>query len=163
MQTETLRLGDERDQLDRRLDDIAAQIAAADDPEALQQLGSRVETQLSGVDYLVAEHGPDATVRLRGLSAGEYGRVEDRLARMRDEASGDRLPGAKRNIFAAGGLVSAPFLTASDSEFDARVEAVTQQPVGVAMWLEGRVNDLTTVEGNGYRSLSERIAANMEG
>jgi hypothetical protein len=162
LQAETLRLGDERDRLDSRLDELADQIVNADEPAALRQVASQVETRLSGLAYLVDEYGADATVTVRGLTAGEYARVEDRLAAMRAEASADSVPGAQTNLFAAAGLVDAPFADDCD-DLDAALAVVADQPVGVAKWLYAQVDDRTGVEGNGYEPLSERLADRLEG
>lgn len=160
MNERTLALADERDRLDERLDELADKIVAADDPTTLQQVASQVETRLSGVAYLCSQYDPEAaSVTVRGLTAGEYARVEDRLAAMRDEADGDRIPGSETNVFAAAGLVAAPFIDDRDPDLDTALQAVAGQPIGVAKWLESRVNEETTVEGNGYARLSERIAA----
>lgn len=157
--TETLRLGDERDRLDGRLDDLADTIADADNPAAMQQVAAQVETRLSGVAYLIDAHGADATVTVEGLTAGAYARVEDKLAAMRAQAPGDSVPGSQTTVFAAAGLVDAPFCDDADPGLDATIETVADQPVGVAKWLEARVNDLTTVSAEDFRPLSERIAA----
>lgn len=160
--SETYTLGDERDRLDARLDDLADTIADADDPAAMQQVGAQVETRLSGVAYLIDAHGADATVTVEGLTAGAYARVEDKLAAIRAQADGDSLPGTQTTVFAAAGLIEAPFLEGEDPALDPAMAAIREQPIGVAKWLEARVNDLTTVEGNGYEPLSARIAARSE-
>jgi hypothetical protein len=154
---ETLTLSEEHQRLDNRLEDLADKIVQADDPAALRSVGAQVETRLSGVAYLAGEHGPDATVTIRGLTAGDYAEVEDRLAQMRAEAGQEELPGASTNLFAAGGLVTAPFIE-DNPPLEDRLAAVADQPVGVAKWLESRVNELTTVEGNGFKRLDRRIA-----
>lgn len=162
---EVVTLSEEKQRLDDRLEELADKIVQADDPTALRSVGAQVETRLSGVAYLVAQHGADGVVTVRGLTAGDYAEVEDRLAQMRTEAGQEDLPGASTNVFAAGGLVDAPFLPAADNDLSLadRVRIIADQPVGVAKWLESRVNDLTTVEGNGYVGLDRRIAAKQEG
>jgi len=155
---ETLTLSEERQRLDTRLEDLADKIVQADDPATLRSVGAQIETRLSGVVYLADKHGADTTVTVRGLTAGDYAEVEDRLAQMRAEAGQEELPGASTNLFAAGGLVDAPFIGEDNPPLEDRLAAVADQPVGVAKWLESRVNDCTTVEGNGFRRLDKRIA-----
>jgi len=157
---ETLTLSEERQRLDTRLEELADKIVQADDPAALRSVGAQIETRLSGVVYLADKHGADTTVVVRGLTAGDYAEVEDRLAQMREEAGQEELPGASTNLFAAGGLVDAPFIDGDGDNppLEDRLAAVADQPVGVAKWLESRVNDCTTVEGNDFRRLDKRIA-----
>lgn len=157
--TDTLRLGAVYDRLDDRLDELARSLADADDPAALRQVASGVDTQLGAVGWLIDRHGDDATVTVRGLTAGEHAHVEDRLAAMRDAADGDTIPGARTNVYAAAGLVDAPFLDAHDPDLDAALATITDLPVGVAKWLEAEVNDRTTVEGNEHVGLATRLAA----
>lgn len=159
MRERTVVLADARDRLDARLDELADKIVAADDPSALQSVASQVETRLSGVAYLCGEYDPEASVTVRGLTAGDYARVEDRLARMREEAPGDRLPGASTNVFAAAGLVAAPFVDERDPDLDDALPVVANQPVGVAKWLEHLVNEETTVGDEDFRGLGARLSA----
>lgn len=167
---ETRRLGDERDRLDEALDTLAEQLADADagtgSTQALRQQANELESQLSGVAYLCDEYEPDATVTVRGLAAGPYGQMEDRIAAMRESAQGSQTPGAARNVFAAATLVKAPFLdaedvadaTTDDDALNVKLDAVASQPVGVAKWLEAIGNDLTTVTEGNWKPLSERLA-----
>lgn len=170
---ETRQLTAERDRLDSALDELAETIAEAEAPDAFHQEAQEVEARLRGVEYLIETHGEDGTVTLRGLSSGSYGRVEDRVQEMREQRNARQLPGARRNVFAAIGLVDAPFFDfappqdltkfnheefSSESEWtDAKLEAVANQPIGVAKYIEGVVNDLTTVDEGNSKSLRQRL------
>lgn len=158
---ETIRLGDALDELDDQLDQLAASLQTAEDGTAsaavLQRSANEIDTQGADLSGLVDEYGEDAEVTVRGLDAGEYARVEDRVAAMRagtDEPGG--LPGSSRNVWAAAGLVDAPFLD-DDAGFDAKIQTVAAQDPGVAKWLEARVNDLTSVSEGNWTPLRERL------
>lgn len=157
----TLRLGDERDRLDGQLDDYAAQLQAADTADAIQRLAAECEQRLAGVSHLCDEFGADAVVTIRGLTAGEFAKVEDRVAEKRERSSQEQLPGFHRNVYVASGLVAAPFVD-TDAGFNARLEAVAGQPVGVVKWLQERIDDATSVTGDDFRSLGARLAATGE-
>lgn len=167
MTEETRRLGDERDRLDAELDDLADRLVDAEQgtqsAQMLQRTANDVETRLAGVAHLIERHGADATVTVRGLDAGAYARVQDRAEALRSQRDqpGD-VPGARANIFAAMGLVEAPFLDAEDlaemDPLDATLSAVSNQPLGVAKYLESVANDLTTVSEGNFKSLRERLA-----
>lgn len=159
LQQETLRLGDERERLDAKLDELVDQAAGADDATAVQTVATRVQTRAAAVDWLVEEYGPDATVTVRGLDAGEYANAEDDVAGMRQQASQDSVPGAKRNVFAAHALVDAPFLEKRDPPFEEAIETLADQPPGVVKWVHNRADSLTTVSGEDFRTFSERLAA----
>lgn len=163
--TDTRRLGDERDRLDDELDDLADRLVDAEQgtqsAQMLQATANETETRLAGVAHLIDRHGADATVTVQGLDAGAYARVQDRAEALRSQRDrpGD-IPGARANIFAAQGLVDAPFLD-EDSDMDpldAKLAAVSSQPLGVAKYLESVANDLTTVSEGNFRSLRERLA-----
>lgn len=165
MEQETRVLGDERDRLDAALDDMVDQLDAADSDtaaQAIRQQAQEIDARGRGVAYLIDEHGADAEVTVRGLAAGDYAEVEDRVAALRDQQGTDSaLPGAHRNIFAAAGLVDAPFLPedADTNSLDVRLDAVADQPTGVAKYLEAIVNDLTTVDEGNWKPLRERLVA----
>ncbi len=170
---ETYDLVEERDRIDERLDELAEVLRDADSGSASAQVlkkeANETEARLSGVAWLIDEYGEDATVTVKGLGSGSYAKSEDRLSAVRaerDEPGG--IPGSKRNVFAAAGLVDAPFLDldedASESQqFKQKLAAVSsdERPVGVSMWLEHVVNEETTIEGN-WTPLSERLAASSE-
>lgn len=158
---ETIRLGDALDDLDEQLDQLAAQLSDVEDDTAsaavLQRAANEIDTQGTDLSGLVEEYGADAEIVVRGLDAGEYARVEDRVAAMRaatDEPGG--LPGSSRNVWAAAGLVDAPFLD-DEADFDAAIETVASLDPGVAKWLEARVNDLTSVSEGNWTPLRERL------
>ena len=173
LHSETIRLGDELDRLDKQADEYAELMANADEEEsasaaALQQSANELDQQGRGVAYLAAEYGEDAEVTVAGLDSGEFGRVEDRVAAIRagrDDQS--PTPGAHRNVYAATGLVDAPFLDLDEEmgelsqreRIDRKLAAVTSQPVGVTKWLYRRVDDLSTVDEGNWRSFGERLPA----
>lgn len=158
----TLTLGDERDRLDDRLDELAALAAEADDPSGYRQLASQVETQLSGVAHHANQHSPDATVIIEGLTAGGFARVEDYLAGAGEEQGQDRLPGTRDNAMAAMGLVDAPFVD-DEAGFEERLAAVADEPVGVAKWLAARVNEETQADEGNWQSFGERYREASKG
>jgi len=128
----------------------------------LKQSANEIETRLAGVAHLIDQHGADAEITVRGLDAGAYARVQDRGEAIRSQRDlpGD-IPGARANIFAATGLVDAPFLGAADIDgdpLDAKLDAISGQPIGVSKYIEGVANDLTTVSAGNFESLRERLA-----
>lgn len=167
LQEETYRVGDEFDRVDDQLDDVAETLQDAEagtaSAEALQSHASDLETQLSGLAWLADEYGEDAEVTVAGLDAGMYARVQDRASAMRAQRDepGD-IPGARAQVFAAMGIQAAPFLDGDvdTQDLDAKLGALTDGlPIGVAKWLESRVNDLTTVSEGNWTPLAERLAA----
>jgi hypothetical protein len=173
----TYRLGDELDRLDEELDELQERLRDAEpgtaSADVIRERANQLDMQGSGVAYLVAEYGADATVTMRGLPAGVHAAVEDIAADLRAERSGaGGAPGSATLVFAAAGVVDAPFLPdPEDGEEPDGVEAeirhalavVSQQPTGVAKWLEARANELTAVDEGNWRSFSERLVANSEG
>lgn len=173
---ETYRLGDERDRLDEALDDVVAKLREADpgttSAEMLEQRANQLDMQGSGVAYLISEYGPDATVTVRGLSAGVNAAVKNIAADMRAErnAAGGA-PGSATLAFAAAGVVDAPFLAdpedgkepAGPEEEILRVlPALGDQPEGVAKWLEQTTNELTSVDEGNWKGWRERLVASSE-
>jgi len=161
----TYRLGDEFDRLDERLDEAAANLQSAEPDTMTAQIHKQqcntLETQLSGVAWLVDEYGADATVTIAGLDAGMFARVQDRAAAMRVERDepGD-IPGARGQVFAAMALVDAPFLADGTTSLDGKTEAVSSGlPIGVAKWIEDRANELTSVSEGNFTPLHERLKA----
>jgi hypothetical protein len=163
----TLTLAAERDRLDSHLDEYAREASDADDSSAVDQLAAACQQRLLGVDHLIQTHGAQATVTIRGLSAGDYARVEDRVAAKRERENQQSLPGYRRNVYVATGLVEAPFLDidadAPASEFEQTVRAVATQPVGVVKWLESRIDDETSVASDDFQSYAARLKAHSEG
>lgn len=148
---DTLSFGAERDRLAEAVDDLQGRLAKADvGDEAADYSLNELNQQGRGVHWCIEEYGPDAEVTVAALSAGEFARVEDRVH--------DAGPGVHRNVFAAAGLVDAPWLPERDGEtdgewLDTKVAAVADLPVGVVKWLYATVDERTTVgEGNWRRS-----------
>lgn len=165
----TYTLAAERNRIDGELDRLADALVDAEDDtvsaQHLRQRASSLETQLGGLQWLITEYGEDATITVGGLDAGEYAQVQDRAESYRAQQDGDSgVPGARRNVFAAMGVVDAPFLDReaiadADDPLGETLDAVTSLPVGVADWLESRANELTTVSEGDFRSFSERLKA----
>lgn len=169
MTEETRTLRDERDRLDAELDDLAERLVDAEggtqSAQMLQRSANDVETRLAGVCYLIDQHGHDETITVQGLDAGGYARVQDRAEAIRSQRDqpGD-IPGARSNVFAAVGLVDAPFLDqdnvaeAADA-LGVKLGAISNQPLGVAKYVESVANELTTVSEGNFESLRERLKA----
>jgi len=161
LEESTISLGDERNRLNDRLDELADGAAEADEDAVAtyRQLAHEVETHLSGVVYLCEKHGADATVTIRGLTAGEFAQVEDRVAAKREQSTQQSLPGYRDNVMAASGLVDAPFLPDRDGVddwYETKLATVADAPVGVAKWLMSRVNEETSVSEGNWKSFNER-------
>lgn len=160
--SDTYRLGDERDRLDDRLDELADRAVQADDETAVQMVQSiagEVEVRLQGVEHLIETHGANATVEVQGLTAGQTARIEDSLADLQTQTDyGGGLPGSRRNHEAAAALVDAPFLD-DPTEFDDYLAAVSDQPTHVAKWLRARAQDLSGIDEGNSKSFDERLAA----
>lgn len=162
MTQRTIRLAEAADRLDDLLDEYAAKLQAADpgtqSARALQRAANDIDQRGRGVAHLIDQHGTDATVTISGFDAGDYARAEDRVADLRADHDGSGgLPGATRNVWAATGLVDAPFVDAG-AGYAERLDAVTDQPPGVVKWLEALINEESSVEGN-WTPLSERLGA----
>lgn len=158
---ETLTLGDELHRLDEQADEYAEQIRDADDQTVARIVRSDandVEQAGAAVAYLIDEYDADATVTIRGLTAGDQAQLLDRIAAKRESMGQDSLPGYRRNVFAAGGLVDAPFVD-SDADLETRIQAVADQPPGVAVWLQTLVNQKTTLDQGNWTPLGERLLA----
>jgi hypothetical protein len=152
--TRTVTLGDERDRLSAELDDLADDLAAADDPPAkLWSEAQDLDQAGEAVAALAARHGDEATVTVRGLTAGEIARVEDHL----DDSDGGA--GASRIAYAAAGLEDAPFLDDDAVSLQARMEAIADEAVGVRVWIEELVDDVGSPDEGNWQPLAERLAA----
>jgi len=152
---ETLVLDEERDRLDERLNELADKAANADEPGAYRAIANELEPQFQGIAWLCEQHGDDAEIVIKGLTAGEMAHVEDDLQQVKTERQQGHIPGARKNYVAAAGLVAAPFYDADEQQ--AR-DAITELPPGPQKWLYNRIDDKTTVEGNGHKSFAERVA-----
>lgn len=164
----TIRLGEARDRLAEQCDEVEALAEEADDTasaESVQWSLNELNQQGAAVADLLAEHGADATVTVHGLTAGEFGRVEDRVQAMRDQRDGQAsLPGYHRVVYAAAGLDAAPFFDPDDvanppweqrsarERLDAKVAAVADLPPALAKWLYARVDEATTPDTGNWRS-----------
>lgn len=163
--TYTMRV--ERSRLDKKLDEYAEKLADIEDDtasgQAIMREANDHDVMLSGVEYLIDEYGGDATVEVGGLTSGEYARVEDWVAKSREQAGGSDVPGVRRNVFSAAGLQEAPFLDADAleeaetprEELEVKVGIVSNLPLGCAKWLQDRVNEETSL-GNS-KPLVERL------
>lgn len=159
--TVTVDLQDELERIDQELDDVADEVAELPDgaPHAgdLAERGVQLERQLAGLQWATDPpdddpiDGPIEEVTLGGLNAGEYLDVQAETA---DEGGT-----VSKVIFAAKGVVDAPFIDDSMSEAE-RVQAVRDLPPQFHEWLATKVDDLSTpdLEGNGFaQRVSERM------
>jgi len=165
MNDATYRLGDERDRLDERLDELAERASEADSDHARQgiwQIARQVEDRLDGVQYLIDEYSADATVTVQPLTAGETARIEDSMADLqrRSDHSAGGLPGTRRNHDAAAALVDAPFLDDVDADdLDDCLPVVADLPTQAVKWLRARADDLSGIDEGNSKSFDERVAA----
>lgn len=166
--TETLRLGDEIERLAEEYDRVEAMGDEADDSasgQAVRWSLNELDQQGAAVAELADEHGRDATVTIRGLTAGEFGRVEDRVDAARQRRDGaPSMQGYHRVVYAAAGLVEAPFfdpdaVTGPDwasrtpsERLDAKTETVADLNIGLVKWLYARIDDQTTPDEGNWRA-----------
>jgi len=161
-ETETVAIGDAFDRVDADLDRLVAQLSeaesGAESARMLSDYAKDREAHLEGVAVLREAHGADATVTVRAVRAGAFAQVEDRVADLRatHDGPGD-LPGARRNVWVATALVEAPFIDAG-ADYEARLDALAAQHVGVVKWLEHWINEVTSPDAD-FRRLRERLAA----
>lgn len=166
---ETFVLGDERDRLDDRLDELADEFVEMGENNPLRPRhaaeADEVENHLDALDWACEALGAEEEVVVRGLSAGEHARVVDWV----DEHMRGGGPGSRQNVLVAAGLVDAPFLDV-ESDGDAESDdagpsiedalpAVASLPPGFRDWLQSCVDDLTTVSEGNSQSFDERIRA----
>lgn len=162
--TTTRTLQDEYDRLDARLDDLADQLADADagaqTTQWLRSEAQEVNEALKAVATHIDRHGADAEVEVQPLNGRLYGEVQDKVATLAAAKPGDGgVPGTSRNVYAAAGLVDAPFLDGDADTLEARTDAVgeaTPAP-GVAMWLENLINDVGRLDEGNWQSLEQRL------
>lgn len=183
---DTLTLGDELERLADRYDDVRDRIRQADDDDPqrqrwvrelddIEQEGAEVRWLIDGDDHGFDGYGPEAEVTVRGLDAGEYAEVNNRTsdANARSTSQGG-VPGTGRLIFAARGLVDAPFLggghpyiaeSLNASVFDDRLTAIAGTgngdglPIGVQKWLEDLVNERTVGDRGNWREAARSVSA----
>jgi len=163
----TVTLREAIDDVDAQLDELADRMLDAEAGTAaaqtVSQLVSDAEDALDGLAWLAERHGPDAEITVRGLSAGQQAKLDDRHADLRAERQAPgNAPGSHRQVKAATGLVDAPFI-ASDADYQERLAALADQPVGVVRWIESEVEEATSLEGNGYEPFVARLRARREG
>lgn len=155
-------VAEEYDRLESRLED------AEDAEQAAGQYGlNELEQMGNALGELAEEHGPDATLTYRGLRAGEFGLVEDRVDRKREQDGGSARRGYHRIVYAAAGLVDAPFFDAGDvthppygertmeGQLEARMSAVASQNIGLVKWLYAKVDDRTTADAGNWRRFAD--------
>lgn len=154
----TIVLGEARDRLDERLDALADRAA---DGEGVVDDATDAEHHHQAVTALCDEYGADAEIRVQGLTAGDYARVEDRLANSPNSG-----PGSSRTLTTAAALQAAPFLDERDADprsLEETAPVVADLPPTVVRWLHHVADDLTTVgadEGNSFeRRVRDRMSA----
>lgn len=184
----TVELGAERERLSEKHDRIQEMRADGDNTSAiaLNYTANEVSQMGAAVSYLIEGdagdggfdgHGADASVTVKGLTSGLYARVTDRVEtvrQQRDDIQSSR--GIHENIFAAAGLVDAPFVDFDEAaaavtrhgddrdyadldestKLDARVHAVTQLPPNVTKWLYSLVDDETGVGEGNWKTSTEQ-------
>ena len=175
--TKTYDLNAEEQRLDEKADRLAEKVANADpDTPAEEQeraeaaeAGNMAEQMLAGVRWALnprpnEDRQPYTEITLSGLTAGEYAEVGDYAQGLKEmnQTKVSKHMGAeqaRRNVFAAAGVESAPFLDESDTELYDRYRVVRSLPSPqFVVWIEQQVDDLTSppVEGNGFAA---RVAA----
>jgi len=168
--TDTISLGDELQRLADQYDDLEARQEDADgsvSADAVRWSLNELDQQGAAVADLVNEYGADATVTVSGLTAGEFGRVEDRVETARARRDRQTMQGYHRVVYAAAGIVEAPFFdpdgvtdpswderTAAE-RLDAKVATVADLNIGVAKWLYGRVDEKTTPDTGNWKPSGE--------
>lgn len=178
LQTETYELDDEAQRLQENLDELKEmrQDMAGDHPAQgeLASLVDSLNTQLHGVEWardkahefdaVPSWEEPVDAITLAGLDSGGVARVEDNLP----EGAGG---GAVRNESVAAGSLHpgdkevedcdyievpepAPYVGAEQSDED-RLAVVAGLPDPFVRWAEQRIDDLTTLSGNGQLDFGE--------
>jgi hypothetical protein len=164
LETHTIRLGDARDRLDARLDELAAQVEDPDAPprDVLEEAQAIESQRLPGVMWGIAEYGADAEVTIGELSHGEMAEVTDRVSGAQAEQIGgaDGVSGAATTFFVAAGLADAPFLDESYPTIEAAAPVVggDLHPQFVA-FLESEIDDVTSVDAGNVTPFAERVTA----
>lgn len=185
----TVTLGEERERLAREHDQVEQLQQGAEDEATASAYGysaNEIAQMGAAVDYLIRGnpddeadefegYGADATVTVRGLSAGLHGWVTDRVESLRERRDDvESARGYHRNVFAAAGLVDAPFVDleaaadavthpGSSTDYEgltptkqraARVSAVEDLPPNVTRWLFDLVDDQTGVGQGNWKASS---------
>jgi len=180
--TQTYDLREEYNRIDNELDELADEVAALGEGSPMYQPkleeAATLERQLAGLEWALTdpdddtEDDPAVTVEgdhddrpyeevtVGSLSAGEYAEVRDTLDGDDDPSMGRA--GSSEILFAAMGLVDAPFID-EDDDFTAKIRTVADDlPPHFHKWLRSRVDDISTpdIEGNGFaQRLAEREAS----
>lgn len=171
---DTLTLAAAQDALAERYDETEAEIGDLqraisdadedDDVEAMRDRLKRLRSELDDIDQegravsaLLDRYDAEATVTVRGLSASEYAKVENYTWNAAKKVtSGDSVPGTGRLVFAAAGLVDAPFYDGGGDDLDAKLSALGAEPIGVRKWVEDLVNERTVVGEKNWRESAGR-------
>lgn len=126
--------------------------------DRLDSYGRAVDWLINGDDTGFDGYGPDAEIRYRGLDAGTYATVENRTAGAASRLqNGDGVSGTMKVVYAAHGLLDAPFYTGSPEDLDAKIRALTGgengdgQPLAVRNWLEWLIDQRTVVGEKNWR------------
>lgn len=152
---------EEIDRLEAECREVAERLASLDDSnpkrEELLEEGQSLDAQLAGVRWAVDAHDDEAVpvwdaavdgVRLGGLTGGEFGRVEDDL---RDGGGGG---GMVRVLMVARGTLDAPYVDDGMSDKEV-IGATSSLPLTFLKWAQARVNEMTTVGGNGEKRFGD--------
>lgn len=173
----TLRLGDERDRLAQQHDEVQELVEEGDDSasaSAARWSLNEIDQMGAAVTELITEHGEDATVTIKGLAAGEFGRVEDRVDTARSRRDGASIRGYHRVVYAAAGLVEAPFFSTEDvtdpswddrppkERLDAKIQAVAAENIGLVKWLYSRVDEETTADEGNWKQSAGHTGGTVE-
>lgn len=158
---DTLTLAAERDRLAAEYDRVETELADLEPDTARaaskQQYLADLDHMGREVQSLIGEYGPEAEVTVRGLDAKEYAKVQNRTAAATENVSGSAAPGSGRLVFAAGGLLDAPFYDGDESDLDAKLDCLGDQPIGVVKWVEDLVNERTVADEKNWRDSAERM------
>jgi len=166
--TTTVTVGEIVDDLDERLDEIAAEADATDDPEDQEELdsqGIRVDQRLAAFEDLAEEYSRDAEFEIAELTLEERRQFLDLLEAAREQADqrqGFEAGSEFRDIhFVGAGVVDAPWLDGEDMH--ERVAALRSEEIDVDwrvyQYLKERVTEANS-KGNPERtSYAERRAA----
>jgi len=164
--TSTTTVGEAVDELDERLDDIAREADAEDDPDerqALDQEGLRLDQQLAALEGLADEYGRDAAFAIAELTVDERMRFGDLLEAARGQArdrQGFEAGSTMRDVFWTGaGIVDAPWLVGDEAMHD-RVAAMRSDSIDVdwhvVQYLKGKVTEANAKGNPERRSYAER-------
>ena len=162
----TLTVRDLVDELDERLDDIAAEANqeedGSDDQIELDQLGATLDQRLASLEELEEDVGADAQFVIAELGIDERMRFGDLLEAAREQAkkrrgfeSGSNL----RDVFWTGAaIVDAPWLEGDESMQD-RVAALRQRDDWhVLQHLKEKVTEVNSKGNRERRSYAQRRA-----